>query len=345
MPPKGKKLSDDADRAADGVGEDGRAVAGGGGREDGEAGARAKSPRRTGSGGRSSRWRKPAARRGRRPGWARMTHRPVRFREARRREGLQPAPPADAAAAHPPRLLSISPACRRRRRRVARVCPAANAIAGRVREARRSAARQPALRRALGAALARPRALRGERRLPHRRLPPERLALSRLRHPRASTPTSRTTGSCRSRSPATNSCPDDPDALIATGYLRHWIYEYNNRDVRGAVDERSSTTSPTRRRTSSSGMGMQCARCHDHKFDPILQKDYFRLQAFFAPMLPRDDLTLATPEQEAAYRGEAGGVGGEDGGAPRADRRDRSAVSREGGGRRDRRSSPGDIRR
>ncbi len=23
------------------------------------------------------------------------------------------------------------------------------------------------------------------------------------------------------------------------------------------------------------GMGMGCARCHDHKFDPILQKDYF----------------------------------------------------------------------
>ena len=26
--------------------------------------------------------------------------------------------------------------------------------------------------------------------------------------------------------------PDDPDALVATGYLRHWIYEYNSRDVR-----------------------------------------------------------------------------------------------------------------
>src|SRR6185503_5058605 len=49
------------------------------------------------------------------------------------------------------------------------------------------------------------------------------------------------------------------------------------------------------------GMGVQCARCHDHKFDPILQKDYYRLQAFFAPILPRDDLKLATPPQEAEY--------------------------------------------
>ena len=30
-------------------------------------------------------------------------------------------------------------------------------------------------------------------------------------------------------------------------------------------------------------------------FDPISQKDYYRLQAFFTPLLPRDDLTLATP--------------------------------------------------
>src|SRR6185503_14742978 len=50
------------------------------------------------------------------------------------------------------------------------------------------------------------------------------------------------------------------------------------------------------------GLGVQCARCHDHKFDPILQKDYYRLQAFFAPILPRDDLPLATPEELASYK-------------------------------------------
>ena len=30
------------------------------------------------------------------------------------------------------------------------------------------------------------------------------------------------------------------------------------------------------------GLTYGCARCHNHKFDPILQKDYYRLQAFFA---------------------------------------------------------------
>ncbi len=94
--------------------------------------------------------------------------------------------------------------------------------------------------------------------------------------------------------------PGDTDARIATGYLRHWIYEYNNRDVVGQwttiLNDITDVTADV-----FMGMGLQCARCHDHKFDPILQKDYFRLQAFFAPLLPRDDLKLATPTQEAAY--------------------------------------------
>ncbi len=94
--------------------------------------------------------------------------------------------------------------------------------------------------------------------------------------------------------------PGDVEARIGTGYLRHWIYEYNNRDVVGQwtniLNDLTDTTADV-----FMGMGLQCARCHDHKFDPILQKDYFRLQAFFAPILPRDDLKLATPQMEAEY--------------------------------------------
>jgi hypothetical protein len=94
--------------------------------------------------------------------------------------------------------------------------------------------------------------------------------------------------------------PGDPEALIATGYLRHWIYEYNNRDVRGQwsiiLNDITDTTADV-----FLGLGVQCARCHDHKFDPILQRDYFRLQAFFANMLPRDDLVAATDRQQAEY--------------------------------------------
>ncbi|MEZ6140237.1 MAG: DUF1549 domain-containing protein [Zavarzinella sp.] len=95
--------------------------------------------------------------------------------------------------------------------------------------------------------------------------------------------------------------PGDPQALIATGYLRHWIYEYNQRDVRTQweliLDDITDTTADV-----FLGMGLQCARCHDHKFDPLLQKDYFRLRAFFAGILPREDQIAATPAEQKAYQ-------------------------------------------
>jgi hypothetical protein len=95
--------------------------------------------------------------------------------------------------------------------------------------------------------------------------------------------------------------PGDPEALTATGYLRHGIYEYNSRDVRGQwniiLNDITDTTGDV-----FLGLGIQCARCHDHKFDPILREDYYRLQAFFAPILPRDDLPAATATQIKQYQ-------------------------------------------
>ncbi len=94
--------------------------------------------------------------------------------------------------------------------------------------------------------------------------------------------------------------PDNPDALVATGYLRHWSYEYNNRDV---VTQRDNIVIDLTDTTADvfMGLGLGCARCHDHKFDPLLQKDYFRLRAFFEPVLPRDDLTATTATERAAH--------------------------------------------
>ena len=95
--------------------------------------------------------------------------------------------------------------------------------------------------------------------------------------------------------------PHDPDALIATGYYRVGIYEYNQRDVRTQwsviLSDITDVTADV-----FLGMGISCARCHDHKFDPLLQKDYYRLQAFFAPIIQRDDVPAATPEQIADYQ-------------------------------------------
>ncbi len=94
--------------------------------------------------------------------------------------------------------------------------------------------------------------------------------------------------------------PDDPDALIATLYLRLGIYEYNQRDVRNQwsiiLNDLTDVTADV-----MLGLGMSCARCHDHKFDPILQKDYYKLQAYFAPILWRENVPAATPEELAEY--------------------------------------------
>lgn len=94
--------------------------------------------------------------------------------------------------------------------------------------------------------------------------------------------------------------PDDPDLRVAAGYLRLGTYEYNQRNVRGQwADILNDVTDVTGE--VFLGLSIGCARCHDHKFDPILQKDYYRLQAFFTPLLPRDDLDLSTRESRADY--------------------------------------------
>lgn len=92
----------------------------------------------------------------------------------------------------------------------------------------------------------------------------------------------------------------DPDALAATGYLRLGIYEYNQRDAKSLWDDSMNEITDVTADVFI-GMGMACARCHDHKFDPILQQDYFKLRAFFEPLIWRDDVPMATPEELAAY--------------------------------------------
>lgn len=95
--------------------------------------------------------------------------------------------------------------------------------------------------------------------------------------------------------------PSEPDALIATGFLRHGIYEYNQRNARMhwelIINEMTSVTGET-----FLGLGMGCAQCHDHKFDPILQKDYYSLQAFLSSTVWPTDRLLGTPAELREYR-------------------------------------------
>ncbi|MEO7143238.1 MAG: DUF1549 and DUF1553 domain-containing protein [Bryobacteraceae bacterium] len=94
--------------------------------------------------------------------------------------------------------------------------------------------------------------------------------------------------------------PNDPEALIATGFNRHFPDESNARDLMLRRQEILNDITDT---VSAAFMGLTygCARCHDHKFDPILQKDYYRLQAFFANTRIDDDANLMPVASRAGW--------------------------------------------
>jgi hypothetical protein len=95
--------------------------------------------------------------------------------------------------------------------------------------------------------------------------------------------------------------PENPDAIIATGYNRLYPFESNTANFRKArqdvLDDMTEVTGFV-----FMGLTIGCAKCHDHKFDPIEQEDFFRLQAVFSPLLPRDDLPAAAPETVRKYK-------------------------------------------
>lgn len=55
------------------------------------------------------------------------------------------------------------------------------------------------------------------------------------------------------------------------------------------------------------GLTVGCARCHDHKFDPILQKDYYRLQAYLA-QTQENNILLVSGEEKQAYEVQSKGI-------------------------------------
>ena len=115
-------------------------------------------------------------------------------------------------------------------------------------------------------------------------------------------------------------CPlATPSTLAAVGYLRLGIYEYNQRDARSHWDDIMNEITDVTGDVFL-GMGMACARCHDHKFDPLLQKDYFKLRAFFEPLIWRDDIPYATIAQKEGIRKTKSRLGRTDGGDSREDR-------------------------
>ena len=94
--------------------------------------------------------------------------------------------------------------------------------------------------------------------------------------------------------------PHDPDALVATGFNLLGPDMTDSSDPAGRRQNTLADMTDTAG-LAFLGLTIACARCHDHKFEPITQADYFRLQAFFTPAAFRHDLAVVTPERKAAF--------------------------------------------
>ncbi|MGJ0484706.1 MAG: DUF1549 and DUF1553 domain-containing protein [Methylomicrobium sp.] len=94
--------------------------------------------------------------------------------------------------------------------------------------------------------------------------------------------------------------PGDEQALIATGFMAQFPDNANSRDL---VQRKYQITTDITDTVGKVVLGqtVECARCHNHKFDKISQKDYFSLQAFFANVAPVDNIPAKKGDVERDY--------------------------------------------
>jgi hypothetical protein len=82
--------------------------------------------------------------------------------------------------------------------------------------------------------------------------------------------------------------PEDEDSLAATGFLvRNWFKWNYNQWMRDNVEHTAK---------AFLGLTINCCHCHDHKYDPITQQEYFRFRAFFEPLELRHDRVAGEPD-------------------------------------------------
>lgn len=75
----------------------------------------------------------------------------------------------------------------------------------------------------------------------------------------------------------------DPEMLLAGGFLRLGPWEHTGMTVAAVTRQHYLDDVTHHVGVTLLGQGLRCASCHDHKFDPVPTRDYYRLQAIFAP--------------------------------------------------------------
>ncbi len=94
--------------------------------------------------------------------------------------------------------------------------------------------------------------------------------------------------------------PDDREARVATAFA---LLGPDMTDSADQMQRRLNTLNDAADTTASAFLGLTlgCARCHDHKLEPLSQRDYFSFQAFIAPVQFESDLAVPTAEEKAAH--------------------------------------------
>ncbi len=101
--------------------------------------------------------------------------------------------------------------------------------------------------------------------------------------------------------------PDKPEAIAATGFIAggvnaalpdNLMEEEKLRNRANELDDMVSTTSQ-----AMLGLTLACARCHDHKYDPLPTRDYYRMMRIFNSG-DRKEVPLAAPAEVKANQAE-----------------------------------------
>ncbi|HEX3999232.1 MAG TPA: PSD1 and planctomycete cytochrome C domain-containing protein [Pirellulales bacterium] len=92
--------------------------------------------------------------------------------------------------------------------------------------------------------------------------------------------------------------PENPEALAATGFLAAGVHsdQITKSEVeRHRYDELDDMLSTTG--TAMLGLTIGCARCHDHKYDPILQRDYYQMLSAFTTTVRSEIDVVENPDE------------------------------------------------